>query len=91
MTLEPLGNRLLVKVVQAQDRTKSGIYVPQTAQEKPQQGEVLALGERVGDDLPMVKPGDRILFAKYTGAEIKIDGDDLLLLETNDVLALVRN
>ncbi len=91
MTVEPLGNRLLIKILQPQDRTKGGIYMPQTAQEKPQQGEVLALGERVVEDLPMVKPGDRILFAKYTGAEIKVDGDDLLLLETNDVLALVRN
>ena len=90
MTIEPLGSRLLIKILAPEEKTKSGILIPSTAQEKPQQGEVIALGSDVSDDLPSVKVGDTVLFAKYTGTEIKIDGENHLLLESGDVLALVK-
>ena len=90
MSIEPVGSRLLVKIVQAEEQTRSGILLPQTAQEKPQQGQVVALGDKVNEDLPTVKAGDKVLFAKYTGTEVKIDGSDHLVLEAGDVLALVR-
>ena len=90
MLLEPMGSRLLLKIVAPEEKTKSGIFIPSTAQEKPQQGEVIALGDSVGEDLPKVKVGDIVLFAKYTGTEIKLDGADHLLLEGSDVLALVK-
>ncbi len=90
MSIEPVGNRLLVKILQAEERTRSGILLPQTAQEKPQQGQVVALGDKVNEDLPSLKAGDTVLFAKYTGTEIKIDGNDHLVLEAGDVLALVH-
>lgn len=90
MTVEPLGNRLLVKVLQAEEKTRGGILLPQTAQEKPQHGQVIALGDQVTEELPSVKAGDTVLFGKYTGTELKLDGSDHLLLEAGDVLALVR-
>ena len=90
MNIEPLGSRVLIQILQPEDRTKSGIFIPTTAQEKPQQGKVLALGDKVSEDVPNLKTGDTVLFAKYTGTEIKIDGSDHLLLEANDILALVK-
>ena len=94
LNLRPLGDRVVVKPLGREEVTKSGIVLPDTATEKPQQGEVLAVGpgrildsgERVG---VVIKAGDRILFAKYSGTEFKFDQDDYLILREADVLAIV--
>jgi|SRR3954462_1548059 chaperonin GroES len=96
LNLRPLGDRVVVKPLEREETTKSGIVLPDTATEKPQQGEVLAVGpgrtldtgEKV---VPDVKEGERVLFAKYAGTEVKIEGDDLLILREADILAIVSN
>ena len=94
MKLKPLGDRLIVKAVEEEETTASGIVLPDTAKEKPQRGKVLAVGEgKVGDDgkrVPIdVSDGDEVLYSKYGGTEITIDGEDLLVLRESDVLAKV--
>ncbi|MBI2755606.1 MAG: co-chaperone GroES [Chloroflexi bacterium] len=95
-TLKPLGDRVVVKPKAKEDITKSGIVLPDTASEKPQEGTVLAVGPgRIMDngkrvDLE-VKTGDTVLFAKYAGTEVKIDGDELLVVRESDLLAIVGN
>jgi chaperonin GroES len=94
VNLRPLGDRVVVKPLDREEVTKSGIVLPDTAKEKPQQGEVLAVGPgRVLDNgdrvVPDVKSGDRVLFAKYSGTEFKLDQDELLILRESDVLAIV--
>jgi chaperonin GroES len=94
LNLRPLSDRVVVKPLANEEVTKSGIVLPDTAKEKPQQGEVLSVGpgrtldtgERV---LPDVKAGDRVLFAKYSGTEFKLDQDELLILREADILAIV--
>ncbi len=86
MTLQPLGTRVLVKPLEQESRTAGGLYLPETAKEKPQQGLVVAIGE---DEAIKVKPNDKVLFAKYTGTEVRLDGGDHLILEANDILARV--
>ena len=93
--VRPLGDRVVVKPIEREEVTKSGIVLPDTAKEKPQEGEVLAVGPgRVNDDgkrLPMdVKAGDRVLFAKYAGTELKLDDEELLILSEKDILAVVN-
>ena len=95
MNVKPLGDRVVVKVLQGEEKTKSGIVLPDTAKEKPQEGEVLAVGTgRVldnGQKLPLeVQVGDRIIFSKYAGTEIKIDGEEYLILSERDVLATIQ-
>ena len=95
MKLQPLGNRLIVKAIQEEETTASGIVLPDTAKEKPQRGKVLAVGDGALDDngnrKPVdVKDGDTVLYSKYGGTEIKIDGEDLLVLRESDVLAKVE-
>jgi chaperonin GroES len=90
--LEPLADRLVVKAIQKEEVTKGGIVLPDTAKEKPQEGEVLAVGPgRVSDDGTRVamdvKVGDIIIYAKYGGTEIKLDGEELIILRESDVLA----
>ncbi len=90
--LQPLADRLVVKPVQKEEMTKSGIVLPDTAKEKPQEGEVVAVGPgRMTDDVkrvPMdVKVGDIVIFAKYGGSEIKIDDQELIILRESDILA----
>ena len=90
--LQPLGDRILVKPMEKEEKTKSGIYLPDTAKEKPQEGEVLAVGPgKIADDgkrIPLdIKVGDVVLYAKYGGTEIKVDGDDLMILRESDILA----
>jgi len=90
--LQPLADRVLVKPIEKEEKTKSGIYLPDTAKEKPQEGEVLAVGPgKVSDDgtrIPMdLKVGDRVIYAKYGGTEIKVDGEDLMILRESDILA----
>jgi chaperonin GroES len=90
--LQPLADRVLVKPIEKEEKTKSGIYLPDTAKEKPQEGEVLAVGPgKLTDDgkrIPMeLKVGDRVIYAKYGGTEIKIDDEDLMILRESDILA----
>ena len=94
MAFRPLGDRVLIKRVEEEAKTKGGIIIPDTAKEKPQEGEVIAVGPGVRDDdgkrVPMdLKAGDRILFGKWSGAEVKIDGEDLLIMKESDVLGVV--
>ena len=95
MKLKPLGDRLIVKAVEEEETTASGIVLPDTAKEKPQRGKVLAVGDgKFGDDnerVPIdVAEGDEVLYSKYGGTEINIDGEDLLVLRESDVLAKVE-
>ena len=90
--LQPLGDRVVVKPIEKEGKTKSGIYLPDTAKEKPQEGEVVAVGPgRVTEDGKRVamdvKVGDRVLYAKYGGTEIKIDDEELMILRESDILA----
>ena len=92
MNLQPLEDRIVIRPAQAEETTVSGLVIPDTAKEKPQQGEVLAVGPgRVGDDnelIPMgINEGDTIIYSKYGGTEIAIDGEELLILSARDVLA----
>jgi len=90
--LQPLADRLVVKPTEKEEKTKSGIYLPDTAREKPQEGEVIAVGPgRVSDDgkrIAMdIKVGDRVIYAKYGGTEIKIDDEEYIILRESDILA----
>ncbi|MDB5699353.1 MAG: molecular chaperone GroES [Alphaproteobacteria bacterium] len=94
MKFRPLHDRVLVRRVEAAEKTAGGIIIPDTAQEKPQEGEVVAVGTGVrGDDgsiTPLdVKAGDKILFGKWSGSEVKLDGEDLLIMKESDVLGIV--
>ncbi|MER3455838.1 MAG: co-chaperone GroES [candidate division GAL15 bacterium] len=95
MNLKPLGDRVVVKPLEEEERTKGGIVLPDVAKEKPQHGEVLAVGPGAltedGRRLPMdVKVGDRVLFAKYAGTEVKIGDEEYLILRQSDILAIVE-
>jgi chaperonin GroES len=95
MNLQPLDDRIVVRPVEAEETTASGLVIPDTAKEKPQQGEVLAVGpgarsQNTGEIIPIdIKAGDRVVYSKYGGTEITIDGEDLLILAGRDVLAKV--
>lgn len=94
MNLKPLGDRIVVKPSEQEDQTASGIFLPETAKEKPQQGSIVAVGPGVrndaGDRVAMdVAEGDTVLYAKYAGTTIKVEGDDMLILKESDVLAIV--
>ena len=95
MDLKPLGDRIVVKPSASEDVTASGLVLPDTAQEKPQQGEVIAIGDGKFDDegkrIPMdVSKGDKVLYSKYGGTEVKIKGEEYLILRQDDVLAIVN-
>lgn len=85
--IQPLGTRVLIRPLEQESRTTSGLLLPETAKEKPQTGEVVAVGD---DESIKLKAKDKILFAKYSGTEFKMDGVQYLLLEANDVLARLR-
>lgn len=93
--IKPLGDRVVIKALEREEKTKSGILLPDTAKEKPQEGKVVAVGTgkmldngtRVALD---VKEGDKVIFSKYAGTEVKIDGEDYLILSERDVLAIVQ-
>ena len=94
MALKPLGDRIVVKALEPQEKTKSGLVVPDSAKEKPQEGKVIAVGTgRLLDDGAIkaleVKNGDRVLYGKYSGTEISLEGTDYLILREDDVLAIV--
>ena len=91
----PLHDRVVVKRIDAEEKTKGGIIIPDTAKEKPQEGEVVAVGPGARDDNGKVQPldvkkGDRILFGKWSGTEVKIDGEDLLIMKESDILGVVE-
>jgi len=95
MTLKPLGDRMLVKPIEQEEKTASGIILPETAKEKPQEGEVLAVGpgarKEDGTRVEMdVKVNDIVLYAKYAGTEVKMDGIKYLILRESDILAIVQ-
>lgn len=88
-SIQPLGSRVLLRVLEEEPMTKGGIYLPDTAKEKPQRGEVVA----IGDDTELIKvaPGDRVLFAKYAGTEIRLEDADHLIIDATELLAVERN
>jgi len=95
MALRPLGDRVLIKRVEEEQKTKGGIIIPDTAKEKPQEGLVVAVGPGARDESGKVHPldlkkGDRILFGKWSGTEVKIDGEDLLIMKESDVLGVLE-
>ncbi|MBO9534860.1 MAG: co-chaperone GroES [Solirubrobacteraceae bacterium] len=96
MKLKPLGDRLVVKAVEEETTTASGLVLPDTAVEKSNKGEILAAGEGKWDEdggkrVPLdVKVGDKVLYSKYGGTEVKVDGEDLLIIRESDVLAIVE-
>jgi chaperonin GroES len=94
MAFTPLHDRVLVRRVESEDKTKGGLIIPDTAKEKPAEGEIVAVGagarDEDGDRIAMdVKVGDRILFGKWSGTEIKIDGEDLLIMKESDILGII--
>jgi chaperonin GroES len=94
LKLRPLGDRVVVEPIEQEERTESGLYIPETAKEKPQKGKILAVGAGRRDDdgerVPMdVEEGQTILFARYGGTEVKIDGKKLLILKESDILAIL--
>ena len=94
MSLRPLHDRVLVRRVMAEEKTAGGILIPDTAKEKPQEGEVIAVGSGTlndkGELRPLdVKPGDRILFGKWSGTEVKLEGEDLLIMKESDIMGIV--
>ena len=95
MKLKPLGDRLIVRAIEEEETTASGLVLPDTAKEKPQKGKVLAVGDGKMEDgqrIPLdVSEGDEVLYSKYGGTEIKVDGEDLLVLRESDVLAKVES
>ena len=95
MKLRPLHDRVVVRRVKEEEKTKGGIIIPDTAKEKPQEGEVVAVGKgAVGDDGKVialdVKKGDRVLFGKWSGTEVKIDGEDLLIMTESDIMGVLE-
>ncbi|HEY0648887.1 co-chaperone GroES [Phenylobacterium sp.] len=95
MAFRPLGDRVLVKRVEEEAKTKGGIIIPDTAKEKPQEGEVIAVGPGARDESGKLQPldvsvGDRILFGKWSGTEVKLDGQDLLIMKESDILGVLE-
>ncbi len=88
VNIQPMGTRVLIKPIEQDNKTSSGLLLPETAKEKPQTGLVVAIGD---DEEIKLKVNDKVLFAKYTGSEFKFEGTEYLLLESNDVLAKVLN
>ena len=95
MHFRPLHDRVLVRRIEAEEKTAGGIIIPDTAKEKPMEGEVVAAGPGARDDSgklvePAVKAGDRVLFGKWSGTEVRIDGEDLLIMKESDILGIIE-
>jgi chaperonin GroES len=93
--IQPLSDRVVVRPLEEAEQMRGGLYIPDTAKEKPQQGEIIAVGPgRISDEgeriAPDVKPGDKVLYGKYSGTEVTVDGEQLLILRESDVLAVLR-
>ena len=94
MKIRPLQDRVIVKRIAEEEKTKGGIIIPDTAKEKPQEGEIIAVGSGARDEsgklVPLdVKKGDRILFGKWSGTEVKLDGEDLLIMKESDIMGII--
>ena len=89
MTIKPLADRVLVKPAEAEEKTVGGIIIPDSAKEKPLKGEVIATGDGTKDEDMVVKTGDTVLYGKYAGTEIELDGEDLLIMRQSDILAII--
>ena len=94
MNIKPLADRVVVKPIETEEKKQGGIIIPDTAKEKPQQGEIVAVGpgkaSDTGDKIPMeVKVGDKVLYGKYSGTEVTVDNEDLLIMRESDVLAII--
>jgi chaperonin GroES len=89
MNIKPLADRVLIKPAAAEEKTVSGIIIPDSAKEKPLKGEVLATGKGTKDEEMVLKAGDNVLYGKYAGTEIEIDGEKLLIMRQSDVLAII--
>ena len=95
MQFRPLHDRVVVRRIEEDERTKGGIIIPDTAKEKPQQGEVIAVGPGARDEKGVIQPldvkaGDRVLFGKWSGTEVKIDGEELLIMKESDILGVLE-
>ncbi len=93
MTVKPLGERVVIKMVEAEEKTKSGIVLPGTAKEKPQIAEVIAVGAGITSDEKKkdeIKVGDKVIFSKFAGTEVKVDGEELIIIKLSDVLAVIE-
>ncbi|POR48350.1 co-chaperone GroES [Bosea psychrotolerans] len=95
MKFRPLHDRVVVKRIDAEEKTKGGIIIPDTAKEKPQEGEVVAVGPGARDEagklVPLdLKAGDRVLFGKWSGTEVKLDGEDLLIMKESDIMGVIE-
>jgi chaperonin GroES len=93
MNLKPLGDRVVIKKVEVEEKTKSGIVLPSTAKEQPQMAEVVAVGDEIANDekkKDQIKVNDKVIFSKYAGTEIKVDGVEYTILKLNDILAVVE-
>ncbi|HUM53577.1 MAG TPA: co-chaperone GroES [Chitinophagales bacterium] len=89
VNIQPLSDRVVIKAAEAETKTKSGIIIPDSAKEKPQKGEVVAVGPGKVDEPTTVKVGDTVLYGKYSGTEISIEGSDYLIMRESDILAIV--
>ena len=89
MTIKPLADRVLVKPAEAEEKTVGGIIIPDSAKEKPLKGEVIATGNGTKDEEMVVKTGDQVLYGKYAGTEIELDGQDYLIIRQSDILAVI--
>ena len=87
--IKPLADRVLIEPLEAETKTASGIYIPDTAKEKPQQGKVVAVGPGTKDEKLTVKVGDTVLYGKYSGTELKLEGNDYLMMRESDILAII--
>ncbi len=95
MKFRPLHDRVVVRRIEAEEKTKGGIIIPDTAKEKPQEGEVIAVGPGARDESGKVQPldlqpGDRVLFGKWSGTEVRLDGEDLLIMKESDIMGVVE-
>lgn len=93
MNIKPLGDRVVIKKVEVEEKTKSGIVLPSSAKEQPQMAEVLAIGSGITNDekkKEQLKVGDKVIFAKYSGTEVKLDGEEYTILKLNDILGVIE-
>lgn len=90
VNIKPLADRVIIKQAEAEEKTQSGIIIPDTAQEKPQKGEVVAVGPGKKDEPTTVQQGDNVLYGKYAGTEITVDGDEYLIMRESDILGVIQ-
>lgn len=93
MTIKPLGDRVVIKKIEVEEKTKSGIVLPSSAKEQPQMAEVIAVGPGIANDEKKkeeLKVGDKVIFSKYAGTEVKVDGEEYTILKLNDILAVIE-